>query len=316
MTELDRLPPDQRAVLSLVLDRGKSYAQVAQLLSISESAVRERAHAALDALARATAAAPSGAPSSGVARARPPAAPAGRGGDLRGGGPLDGGRERMETGPSPGGATPSGRPSLGGGPTPSGRPSPGGGPSLGAPSAPPPATRGPLSSPSSRMGGALLLGAIVAAIVVAVILVSGGGGGKSSGQTATGTANTRSSTSTSSAAKPTLDKTIALTPLEPSLKAAGTAYVLSESKRRAFYVAARGLPPSSGFFYAVWLYNSPSSSAPLGRAPTVGSDGRMEGGGPLPSNSGQYRQLIITRETSTHPSHPGPIVLRGTYGLR
>ena len=34
MTELDRLPPDQRAVLSLVLDRGKSYAEVAELLGI------------------------------------------------------------------------------------------------------------------------------------------------------------------------------------------------------------------------------------------------------------------------------------------
>ncbi|HEX4838738.1 MAG TPA: sigma factor-like helix-turn-helix DNA-binding protein, partial [Solirubrobacteraceae bacterium] len=51
MTELDRLPPDQRAVLSLVLDRGKSYGQVAEMLAIPESAVRDRAHAALDALA-------------------------------------------------------------------------------------------------------------------------------------------------------------------------------------------------------------------------------------------------------------------------
>ena len=51
MTELDRLPPDQRAVLSLVLDRGKSYAEVAELLGIPENTVRDRAHTALDALA-------------------------------------------------------------------------------------------------------------------------------------------------------------------------------------------------------------------------------------------------------------------------
>jgi Sigma-70, region 4 len=55
MTDLDRLPPDQRAVLSLVLDRGKSYAEVAELLAIPEGTVRDRAHAALDALARDTA---------------------------------------------------------------------------------------------------------------------------------------------------------------------------------------------------------------------------------------------------------------------
>src|SRR6202035_4986766 len=51
MTELNRLPPDQRAVLSLVLDRGKSYGEVAEMLAIPESTVRDRAHAALDALA-------------------------------------------------------------------------------------------------------------------------------------------------------------------------------------------------------------------------------------------------------------------------
>jgi len=151
--------------------------------------------------------------------------------------------------------------------------------------------------------------------VVAAILLSSGGGSKSSGQTSTTPSTHSSSTSTASASKPTLNKTIALTPLEPGLKAIGTAYVLSESKRHAFYVAARGLAASSGFFYAVWLYNSPSSSAPLGRAPSVSSNGRMEGGGPLPSNASQYHQLIITRETSTHPKQPGPIALRGTFGL-
>src|ERR1700691_1907140 len=51
MPRLDDLPPDLRATLSLLVDRGKSYAQVAELLGISEHAVRERAHTALDALA-------------------------------------------------------------------------------------------------------------------------------------------------------------------------------------------------------------------------------------------------------------------------
>jgi hypothetical protein len=263
-TELDRLPPDQRAVLSLVLDRGKSYAEVSELLGIPEGAVRDRAHAALDALAvaaPATAASATGGP--GVS----PQAPAGA--------PASGASQHYERAPRLTSRTPAG----------------------------------------SRLGGALLLGGIAAVIVVAVILISSSGGSGKSGSARTTSTSTTSSTSTASAGKPSLNKTIALTPLEPSLKAAGTAYVLSESKRRAFYVAARGMPPSSGFFYAVWLYNSPSSSAPLGRAPTVRSDGRMEGGGPLPTNASLYHQLIITKETSTHPSHPGPIVLRGTFAL-
>jgi hypothetical protein len=261
MTELDRLPPDQRAVLSLVLDRGKSYSEVAEMLAIPESAVRDRAHAALDALANDPA-------SSGGSR--------------------------------PAGAARTGAASASG---------------------PPPRrqrdVRAPRAQPSSRLGGALLLGAIVVVIVVAAILISGSGGKSSSHAptTASSTQSTSTATSTSSASKPSLNKTIALSSAEPTLKATGTAYVLSEKGRYAFYVAAQGLPPSSGFFYAVWLYNSPSSSAALGRAPTVSAAGRMEGGGPLPTNAGDYAKLIITRETSTHPSHPGPVVLSGSFGL-
>ena len=37
MPRLDDLPPDLRATLSLLVDRGKSYAQVAELLGIPET---------------------------------------------------------------------------------------------------------------------------------------------------------------------------------------------------------------------------------------------------------------------------------------
>jgi len=50
MASLDTLPADQRAVLSLVLERGKSYDEIAQMLSIDRTSVRERALAAFDAL--------------------------------------------------------------------------------------------------------------------------------------------------------------------------------------------------------------------------------------------------------------------------
>jgi len=284
MSQLDRLPPDQRAVLSLVLDRGRSYAQVADMLGIPESAVRDRAHAALDALAA----------EAGLVRTEPPSAT---------GLPTESSRSpRAEGG-------------LGAAP---GRGRPGG---PGAPRRQP---------PGSRRAGAILLGAIVAAIVVVVVLVTtsggggkgAGGGGKGAGtigaSTGTGTSSTSSSTTSStssSAAKPKLNKTISLSSPDPELKASGTAYVLSEGGRSAFYIAAQGLPESKGFFYAVWLYNSPSSSTPLGRASDVGADGKMQGGNPLPSNANLYHQLIVTRETSTHPAHPGPIVLQGTFAL-
>src|SRR6201995_3627965 len=50
MASFDNLPADQRAVLELVLRRGRSYDEIAQLLSIDRAGVRQRALAALDAL--------------------------------------------------------------------------------------------------------------------------------------------------------------------------------------------------------------------------------------------------------------------------
>jgi hypothetical protein len=50
MATLDSLPGDQRAVLQLVLGRGRSYDEIAGLLTIDREAVRARALAALDAL--------------------------------------------------------------------------------------------------------------------------------------------------------------------------------------------------------------------------------------------------------------------------
>jgi hypothetical protein len=50
MASLDDLPADQRAVLQLVLQRGRTYDEIARLLSIDRAAVRARALAAFDAL--------------------------------------------------------------------------------------------------------------------------------------------------------------------------------------------------------------------------------------------------------------------------
>jgi Sigma-70, region 4 len=58
MPSLDSLPGDQRAVLQLVLGRGRSYEEIARMLSISSSAVRDRALAALSALGPQTSVSP------------------------------------------------------------------------------------------------------------------------------------------------------------------------------------------------------------------------------------------------------------------
>jgi hypothetical protein len=289
MSRLDDLPPDQRAVLLLLVRQGKSHAEIAEMLGIPADTVRDRARAALDALAQEP---------SGAART-----------------PTEDGGTQART--SRGARAPAPAPPP-------------------APAARTQATQtrdAGLSSslPSSRRSGALLLTALVVIVVVAVILITSGGGSshKSSSTQSTGTSSnatttttpstsktsTTSSTSTASGKKPTLDKQIALTSPEPNSKTVGLAEVLSEGSKRAFYIAAEHLPPSKGFFYAVWLYNSPTSSVALGKIPPVSSNGQAQGGALLPANAGEYHEMLLTRETSEHASKPGPVVLSGAFSL-
>jgi hypothetical protein len=267
MSRFDDLPPDLRATLSLLLDRGKSYAEIADMLAIPESAVRDRAHAALDALSAGPAQPASAQP---VGARRPPQ------------------------------ATASSRAAAA------------------RPSAPRGRGRTPAKSPASRRGGALLLALIVVVVVVVVLITSGGGSSKkgasteASSATGTGSTSTKKSAATS---KPTEDKRITLTSPESSSKSIGAVEVLSEGGKYAYYIAATNLPASKGFFYAVWLYNSPTSHEAVSKAPAVGSNGRLQGGALLPADASKYHEMLLTRETTAQPTEPGPVVLKGAFAL-
>jgi hypothetical protein len=316
MSRLDDLPPDQNAALSLLLRRRKSYAEVAALLGIQEQAVHDRAHAALAVLAPRQ------------ARGLPPERRQEIGDYLLGQQSsmserirtrsfLDGseaGREwasalAAELAPLAGASMPDipehvpGPGDAGDALPPAG---PGGAPVAGRSSQ----AHGP-RPPSSRVGGAVLLAAIVAVVVVAIILIAGGGGAhkhRSSNASVTG-----STAATPSKAKE--NKRITLTSPNPSSKSIGVAEVLSEGSKYAFYLAAEHLPPSNGFFYAVWLYNSPTSHEALSRSPPVSSNGRLQGGALLPGDAGKYHTMLLTRETTQRPAQPGPTVLSGAFGL-
>jgi Sigma-70, region 4 len=279
MSRLDHLPPDQRAVLLLLVQQGKSHAEIADMLGISQNVVRDRARAALDALA-----------------------------DDQG--------ESSDAAGKPVRGDSGGKPaSTASVPTPPAKPAPTSTPEAGLSS----------SLPSSKRGGAILLAVLVVVVIVVVILATGGGGSHKTATTASGSSTTTGTTSTagsstsSSAAKktasPTVDKQIPLTSPEPDSKSVGLAEVFSEGSKRAFYIAAEHLPPSNGFFYAVWLYNSPTSALALSKSPPVGANGRLQGGALLPSTAGNYREMLLTRETSSHPTQPGPVVLRGAFSL-
>jgi hypothetical protein len=340
MSRLDDLPPDQRAALSLLLRQGKDYAQVAQLLQIDERAVHDRAHAALAMLAPRQAReltaqrreeigdyllgqrgsederlrARNLLEDSDAARAWAQA--------------LAAELEPLAAGSLP--QIPAGARAGDGIEAPSGPPAADERPADGSASGlkPAAATSQPRAEPalaarsrhgtgdavrlpSSRVGGAIVL-ALIAAVIVAVVLITSGGG--SSHRRTGASAAARSATSTS-AGRASETKRLTLTSPSPSSKALGVAAVLQEGSTYAFYLAAERLAPSHGFFYAVWLYNSPTSYEPLSKSPPVGSDGRLQGGSLLPANAASYHQMILTRETSEHPTHPGPIVLQGEFAL-
>jgi Sigma-70, region 4 len=325
MSRLDELPPDQRAALSLLLRQRKSYAEVALLLGIAERAVHDRAHAALAVLApgQARELAPErrqevadyllGQASVAerlrtrtyLAESEPARAWAQAiTGELA---PLAG--SELPEIPQPAPPCAPARPAP--------RPQPNG---QSAATRPIPvsevaasmSTSPPSAQPSSRLGGALLLAAIVVAIVVAVILITTSGGSSHKH-----IASTKSSTSTTAATKtgPTVSPQIPLHSPSATSRSVGVVVVLSEKAKRAFYIEAQHLPATRGFFYAIWLYNSHRSAEALSRAPAVGSSHKLAGGAALPANASQFREVLLTRETSGHPTHPGHTVLRGAFSL-
>ncbi len=160
---------------------------------------------------------------------------------------------------------------------------------------------------SSRLGGALLLAAILVIVVVVVVIVEAGGSSSKHATTAT--------TTTTTAAKKGPTETARIPLRSPHLhsRSVGVMQIISEGTKRAFYVVAEHLPPTHGFFYALWLRNSAGGSIPLGRAPAVGANQHLEGGRTLPSTADEFQEVLLTRETSTHATHPGRVILEGPF---
>jgi hypothetical protein len=360
MSRVEDLPPDLRAVLSLLVSRRQRYSEIAAMLSIEERAVHDRAHAALALLAPRQARELSAAQreqvgeyllaqtrpaeqsaalayleSSAAARAWAQAlaaqlAPLSSVVAL----PTIPAAERRPEEPIADGAAPDG----------------GGGPAWGAPPSATPAgvpASGPTQTPSSRRGGAILLGGLAAVVVVAVALIVGLGGGSSpssattstapgasstaggsSGRSSTGTSTGQSTTSGAaakpgtstksgkSASAPRLTATLPLTPPNTTSKALGLVEVIAEGSEHAFILAAERLPPTHGFTYAAWLYNTPTDAFFLGGGTTVGAKGTLKAAQTLPANAAHYATIILTEQHEERPKQPGPIVLSGPFKLR
>lgn len=343
MASIDNLPPDQRAVLELVLERGRSYDQIAQLLSIDRAAVRQRALAALDALGPQTRVPPErralitdyllGAlPQSvaeevrehlaqsaserawarvvaselhGLAKDPLPEVPADAQASRSGG---DGAAQAP--------AVAAREPEHAGAPEAAvHEPEPAA--AAAAPDPEPAASAPGVRRPrrSSRVGGAVLLGGGAAVVVAVVLVLVLSGGGSNHATNAARPATTPGRTSPNSSTTPQVVSQINLKPPSGGTRPVGIAEVLREKGNFGIAIVAAGLsanskrPPNA---YAVWLYNSPGDSHILGFvSPAVGKNGRLQTAGGLPTNAHHYQKLLLTLETQSKPRTPGPIVLEG-----
>jgi hypothetical protein len=339
MASLDSLPADQRAVLELVLKRGRTYDEIARMLSIDRAGVRERALSAFDALGPPTRVPPERralitdyllgqlpakvsedtrqrlAQSAGerawarvLASELDPIAVSALP-EI----PTEGAREQQPAAaavPAVAAAEPSPAPAA----EPAGASQP----------------RGLAARPSSRRGGIILLslGAlVVVAAIVVIALLSGGGSKKNSTTTASqpaatsstpttsSTPSTSTSTSTTAANGAKLVAQINLTAptSAAATKPVGVALVLKQGNNTGIAIRAQNLPANGKHdAYAVWLYKSSKDSHILGFVnPAVGSNGVLQAEAALPANAGHFSQLLVTKETQQSPKSPGTIVLQG-----
>jgi hypothetical protein len=354
MASIDTLPPDQRAVLQLVLQQGRRYDEIARLLSIDRAAVRRRALDALDALGPQTRVPPERralitdyllgqlpaqvseatrdrlARSAGerawarvlaselapLSRAPLPEIDSGEPAPAAQAGATGAQDATLtsEVPPEPAGAT---TPEAGPAPAQAGEAAPLPEPPRRPPSdSEAPVRRSAAPPAPSWVGGATLLalGALVVAIVVVIIIATSGSGTKQSPKPAS--VQTGTSTTTSTAATQVIAKDTLTSPTG-SKGTLGVAEVYRVGTATGLVIAGQGVPAnSSRDAYAVWLYNSPSDSHLLGFInPGVTANGKLQTQGALPTNASHYKQLLVTLETQAKPSGPGRIVLKGALTI-
>jgi hypothetical protein len=348
MASIDSLPADQRAVLQLVLQRGRSYDDIARLLSIDRAAVRQRALNALDTLGPQTRVAPEQRAliTDWLLGQLPPRLAESTADRLAGSAaerawarvlaselaPLATARELPEL-PSEGPAQPAApepaepeepaRPARAARPVAAAEPATVDGDrdnetpripqDLGLPK---PGTE---PRPSSRRGGAILLalGLLVAIVIVVIVLATSGASSKHSSTTVASTPATATGTNPAASTTPVPVAQINLTSPDPRSKAAGIAQVVREGTATGIVIAAANIPPNTrSDAYAVWLYKPPNAARLLGFVnPGVGASGKLSTAGALPADAANYNQLLITLETQATPRQPGKIVLQGALSL-
>jgi hypothetical protein len=325
MSPLESLAPDQRAVVALILQQGRSYDEIAALLGLPVDAVRARARAGLAALgpddglpAEVTApladyllaqqpdadaeatrgllaeSAPARAWASGVAERLADVAP----GPLP---PIPSGSDAAASPPADAASAPAATAA------PAPRPRP-------VRETPPTTESAPPAS--SKLGGVLLIAAVIAIVGVVLFLVLRGGDDPS-GEEAASASPTPTATATATP-EPRVTDQITLRPPEGG-KAKGTMTVYLQGEQLLFALQGEKLPPSrEQAAYAVWLTGPGDKARRLGFTNPVGDDGALGIQGPsetdlqaFPQLYATYEKVVVSQERTEDSKRPTNVVLAG-----
>jgi hypothetical protein len=308
MAPLEALAPDQRAVVSLVLQQGRSYDEIASMLGIAPDAVRARAHAGLAALAPANGLPPeiTGPIADYLLGQQPPRDAEATRGLLAESAPARGWAAGVADQLAP--VSPNPLPEV----PAAGEPAADQAPATAPPPDPAPgaAAAGPRAS---RLGGALLIAGVLLAIVVVLFLVLRGGG-DGSDQTVGQEATATPSATTSAAPEAQVADEI---PLEGQGEAEGQMTVYLQDGALQFAIQAVSLPGAGSKPYAVWLQKGDRYER-LGFA-SGAEDGSLVVGGPgedlreaFPQLYATYDRIVVSQETTDTSAAPTKVVLTGT----
>jgi Anti-sigma-K factor rskA, C-terminal/Sigma-70, region 4 len=298
MARIDDLPPDERAVLQLVLQQGRSYADLAGLLSIPEAEVRRRAVSAADRLGPGTVRIPPDRRAQVV--------------DYLLGQTSE--REAEDTreflAGSAGGRAwsrgvagelralkPEGLPEI-----PEGEAATEPAAAAAAPAAATPGA-GTSRTPSSRIGGLIVIAGVVALVVVLAVALIGGGDDDKDSAASTGSTQT-------TPAQPKVEGQLAL---KGEGKARGLASIVSQGPTRAMALVGEKMPPNgSKDTYVVWLTGPNGKVQRLGfPQQPVGKDGKFSALAVLPDQLTGLDTVVISLEKTQDPKKPSRTILEG-----
>ena len=312
MSSLEQLPADQSAVLNLLIAQKKSYAEIAATLDLSESAVSERAYAALTALAE-----PEKAPAS---RRRAEIS------DYLLGQQDDALAEKTKTSLMRSAsdrawarAAAVSLASIASGPLPGipGAASEGAGPAadgFGGPPSGPPVTTDQPRERGDRGGTAVIAGvALIVALGAGFALGRVTGGSDSSSTAAAPAASSSSSNAASTTATPVAQASLKPPVGAPAPKAIGVAEISQQGANRVLSVVAKTLPSApAGSQYGVWLTSNGKAPVWLGYFQAIGKGGGVALQGTLNGDPKAYSGVLVTREsTAAAPTNPSATYLVG-----